>query len=140
MGQIVKKATGNRSFIAELMSKREETAVARSEIRNLVEDLNKQDVFIESVDQVRRLVKEKLDLEVNRRRIRLILRKDLKMRYKLVKPLSWMTNSHKNLILRQQFAAVFLNIDLSKKVVLNIEDVVRYERLPSAKVASSSSH
>ena len=50
------------------------------------------------------------------------MRKDLRMRYKVVKPLSWMTNSQKNLILRQKFALAFLDIDLSKKVVLNIDE------------------
>ena len=43
------------------------------------------------------------------------------MRYKLVKPISWFENSAKSKILRQQFALAFLDIDLEKKVVVNID-------------------
>ena len=44
------------------------------------------------------------------------------MRYKIVKPISWTENSPKCKILRQQFALAFLEIDLDKKVVLNIDE------------------
>ena len=43
------------------------------------------------------------------------------MCYKLVKPISWFENSAKSKILRQQFALAFLDIDLEKKVVVNID-------------------
>jgi DNA-binding LytR/AlgR family response regulator len=45
------------------------------------------------------------------------------MRYKKVKPTAWMANSPRNLVLRQQFALAFLDIDLSKKIVINIDEV-----------------
>jgi hypothetical protein len=51
------------------------------------------------------------------------MRQDLRMRYKKVLPISWTGNSTRNLILRQQFALAFLKVDLSKKVILNIDEV-----------------
>ena len=45
------------------------------------------------------------------------------MGYKRVKPIAWTGNSVRNLILRQQFALSFLKQDLSKKVILNIDEV-----------------
>ena len=122
MSQIVKKATKNPKFIAELQSKRENAAVGRSMIRKLVEDLNQSDAFIDSIAQVQRLVKEQLDIQAKRRLVQQVMRKDLRMRYKIVKPLSWMANSQKNLILRQRFALAFFEIDLQKKTVLNIDE------------------
>jgi len=46
----------------------------------------------------------------------------LGMKYKRVKPISHSANDEKNLVLRQQFAMKFLNIDLSQKVVLSIDE------------------
>ena len=44
------------------------------------------------------------------------------MRYKKVNGIAWTANSHRNLILRQQFALEFLKIDLEKKVVINVDE------------------
>ena len=44
------------------------------------------------------------------------------MRYKLVKPIAWWTNSVKSLLVRQKFALAFLEIDLDNKIVLNVDE------------------
>ena len=44
------------------------------------------------------------------------------MRYKKVKATSWQANSNRSLILRQQFAKSFLNQDLHKKNIINIDE------------------
>ena len=43
------------------------------------------------------------------------------MSYRVVKPISWFENSVKSKILRQQFALVFLGINLEHKVILNCD-------------------
>ena len=50
------------------------------------------------------------------------MKKDLKMRFRKIKPISLTANSIQNLILRQRFAMAFLKIDLSKKVILNVDE------------------
>ena len=47
---------------------------------------------------------------------------DFGMRYKKVKEISYTSNDDKNLILRQQFAKTFINLDLNKKVIINIDE------------------
>ena len=54
--------------------------------------------------------------------MRSVLRTDLRMRYKQVHAVAWTANSHRNLILRQQFALRFLDIDLDKKVVVSLDE------------------
>ena len=44
------------------------------------------------------------------------------MRYKKVKAVSWTANDPKNLILRQQFAKRFLDLDLNKKRIINVDE------------------
>ena len=54
--------------------------------------------------------------------LRSILRDDLRMRYKRIAQVSWTGNDPKNIILRQHFAQAYMNIDHSKKTVLNIDE------------------
>ena len=44
------------------------------------------------------------------------------MRFKRVKSISLTANSVRNLILRQQFALAFLKLDLSKKIIINVDE------------------
>ena len=46
----------------------------------------------------------------------------LGMRYKKVQEVPWKANCTQNLILRQRFARVFLDIDFTKKTIINIDE------------------
>ncbi len=50
------------------------------------------------------------------------MKKRMKMSYKKIQRLALKANSVRNLILRQQFALTFLAIDLSKKVIINVDE------------------
>ena len=84
--------------------------------------MNKDDVFIDSVASLKDKLKQEHSIDVKPALVKDVLKRDLRMRYKLVKPISWFENSIKSKILRQQFALAFLEIDLEKKVILNIDE------------------
>ena len=79
-------------------------------------------MFIDSVEMVQKLLKARLALDVKTSKIYHIMRRELRMRYRKVNPLTINTNSERNLILRQQFALAFLKLDLSKKTIINIDE------------------
>ena len=84
--------------------------------------MNKDDVFIDSVASLKDKLKQEHSIDVKPALVKDVLKRDLRMRYKLVKPISWFENSVKSKILRQQFALAFLEIDLEKKIILNIDE------------------
>ena len=84
--------------------------------------MNKDDVFIDSVNSLKDKLKEQHSIDVKPALVKDVLKRDLRMSYRLVKPISWFENSVKSKILRQQFALAFLEIDLGKKVILNIDE------------------
>ena len=59
MSQLQQKALKNPKFIAELVDLEEETERGRVKIRDVVEQMNKEDVFIDSIASL----KEKLEQE-----------------------------------------------------------------------------
>jgi hypothetical protein len=67
-------------------------------------------------------IMDAIGLEVKAPRLLKILHKDLGMKYKRIVATSWQGNSIKNLLMRQQFAKEFLKIDLSKKLIINIDE------------------
>ena len=75
-----------------------------------------------SVSYIREKVKEEFGLEMKQYKLMHLLHHHLGMQYKKVKPISWKANDPKNLILRQQFAKKFLDLDLKKKVIINLDE------------------
>lgn len=63
--------------------------------------MNKDDVFIDSVGFLQKKLAEEHSIVAKPSLVKSILRQDLKMRYKLVKPVSWTTNTAKSKIVRQ---------------------------------------
>ena len=53
----------------------------------------------------------------------MIMRHELKMRFKKVVPISVAANSVSKFILRQQFAKVFLDLDFNKKTIINVDEI-----------------
>ena len=72
--------------------------------------MNQYNVFIDSSRSVRSALKENTGIEAKESEIREIMREDLGMRYRKVKPVSIHGNSDKNLILRQQFALKLIQL------------------------------
>ena len=122
VSQIVQKARRNEKFIEELVSERNTAEEKRRETGDAIEQMCKQEQFLESVAGVQESLEKDFDIEAKESKIREIMRTDLKMSYRRVKSVSWQANNNKNLILRQQFAKAFLDIDLEKKVILNVDE------------------
>jgi hypothetical protein len=86
-----------------------------------------QDIFdsVELVDSVA-FVKEQLGeqhgIEIDYHRLKKIMKEELDLRYKKISPISWQGNSDRNKILRQQFAQTLLEVDISKKTIINIDE------------------
>lgn len=55
----------------------------------MVEQLNQQDVFIDSIDSLKDRLRQQHDIIAKPSLISSVLRSDLRMSYKLVKPISW---------------------------------------------------
>ena len=62
--------------------------------------MNLQNSYIDSVDTVHKVLEEKHEIILKPWKVRDIMRNDLDMRYKKVKPISIHANSAKNLVLR----------------------------------------
>ena len=88
----------------------------------MVLKLDRQGEFIDSTMHVKKRLKEEKQIEYKEHLIRDVMRRDLGMKYKKVKPVPLQANSVRNLILRQQFALAFFKIDLNKKTVINIDE------------------
>jgi hypothetical protein len=62
------------------------------------------------------------DIEIDYHRLRNIMREDFDLRYKKIIPISWQGNSDRNKILRQQFAQTLMEVDITKKTIINIDE------------------
>ena len=79
-------------------------------------------IFLDSVTSVKKKIKDSYGITAGATQIHNVMRNELKMRYRKVKPLSMQANSEQNLILRQRFALEFLKLDLGKKTIINIDE------------------
>ena len=78
--------------------------------------------IIDSADAVKKSLEQQHKIITTVREITSVMRKDLKMRYKKIVPVSLHANSQKNLVCRQQFALKFLELLQSGKTILNIDE------------------
>ena len=91
-------------------------------IEDVLVQMMDQDLHIGSVSAVKKHLMEEESIDVKEWIIKDIMKKELNLRYKRINQISWQGNADKNKILRQQFAQVFLKIDITKKTVLNIDE------------------
>ena len=70
----------------------------------LVEELNDENEDLRTIEDVQKIIKEKLDIEIKKPKLGEILRKEVGMWYRRIEATSWKANAPKNLILRQHFA------------------------------------
>ena len=84
--------------------------------------MNHENEFIDSVESLRKQMAERHQIIVGDYIVRQVLRQDLKMSFRKVKPVSWTENSPKSKIIRQQFALRFMDIDFEKKTIINVDE------------------
>ena len=119
---LVQKALRNKNFLSELISERDLRQQNRQRIAEAITEMSAREDFIDSVAHVQKELEKAAGPQAKSHVLRHIMRHDLKMRYKKIIPLALTANSHRNLILRQQFGLAFLEIDLEKKVVISVDE------------------
>ena len=72
----------------------------RLRIAEVVEGLNQQHAFIDSASSVQKILLEDHQIKSKGREVRDVMRQELDMRFRKVKPVSIHANSKKNLVLR----------------------------------------
>ena len=97
---LAKKVRLNKKFIDELVAKRDEKTLRRKRIRDHIQQQIDNDVFIGSREDMRVSVEREISIDVKKTEIGDIMKNDLKMKFKKVKPMSVNANSEKNLVLR----------------------------------------
>ena len=78
--------------------------------------------FIDSADHVLKNLSKELSLKTNNQEIREVMKKDLVMSFKKVKPVALHTNSVNNLVCRQRYAIEMLRMYREKKRIINIDE------------------
>ena len=118
----VNKSLKNPKYIEELKADRARLEETKQMIADSVLRMCDQGVFIDSINALRLKLNQEHSRSFKRYHVLQTVRKDLGMRYRKVKPICLTANSRQNLIMRQQFALAFLKIDLSKKIILNVDE------------------
>ena len=84
--------------------------------------MNEFNVFIDSVQSVKKCLQDTMEVNAPEHEIRHVMRHDLNMKYRKVLPVSIHGNSEKNLVLRQQFARNMINLLKAGKTLLNVDE------------------
>ena len=84
----------------EMIAKRDEKARERALIVEKISELNTEDKVISSIPSLSKYLKENFEIEKKPWELAKILKEDLGMQYRKIKPLSMNTNSERNLVLR----------------------------------------
>ena len=122
VSQLVMKAKRNPKYIHDLMIKRDEEKQHREDIAEVVSEMNKYDVVIDSVVAVQKGLKEGYDMEAKTKTIRSVMKQELGMRYRKIVSVSTTGNTPKNLVLRQQFALKLIEVLEIGKTVINVDE------------------
>ena len=67
-------------------------------------------------------LKQTRDIDVKDWLLKDVMKRELNLRYRRVKELSWQGNSDKNKILRQNFSKTLLEVDFTKKTIINVDE------------------
>ena len=78
--------------------------------------------FLGSADQVRWYLKHLLSLKASRYEVYRVFKEDLGLRYRRVVHVAPQANSVRNLVLRQQFALIFLRLAGEGKEFINVDE------------------
>ena len=121
VGMLVGKAKRNPKFISEIHAKQNTWAAKEAVIMKAVEQLIKEDAFVDSCQAV---VTRTLELGVPdcTEREAMKVMKAVGMRYRKVKHVPINANSNRNLILRQRWVMAVLKKDHKSRVYLNVDE------------------
>jgi transposase len=118
---LVAKGRRNPAVLTEMYQARDAKAARDQLIEEFISRLNEQDHFIDSVHSVAAGLLAELDLVVKEYDVRRIMRA-MGMRYRKVVHVPLKANSELNLVLRQQWALLYLEVMQHAKVVLSIDE------------------
>ena len=88
----------------------------------IIDAMNNQDTFIDSVASANDHLFQKHSIKAKDWVVRDIMKKELYMSYKKIKPISAHANSEQNLVCRQQFALKLIELLVEGKTILNIDE------------------
>ena len=122
VSRLVSKAKRKKEFYSELMATQTQVEERYSRIKEAVNTMVDNHIFLDSVDSIHQTMLSQHQVDVRKKDVHHVLKHDLEMSFRKVKPVSVHANSVKNLVLRQQFALRFLELLQGKKVIINIDE------------------
>lgn len=122
ISRLVQKVRKNHNLLSELLAAKEHDEIMKEEAGNAVISMYKHGNYLNSIKYMQEKLKEEYGIEIKYWKLMQLLVHNLDMKYKKVKPISMRANDPKNLILRQQFAKSFLDLDFKKKRVWNVDE------------------
>ena len=121
-GRIIRAAKKDRSFV----SLREQKSVSDIELTNTVRQLvgewDEDEEGMLSLARLRKKLKEESEFDCSVTKLRAIMRGELGLRFKKIKPLVAQTNRLRCVLCRQQYAMTMLEVLASGKRVLNVDE------------------
>ena len=116
------KARKKPEFLRELLEKKDQERTFEERAARVIELQMTENKVFTSVKQMQERINDAIGLEVRAPQLMKIIHRDLGLKYKRIVATSWQGNSVKNLLMRQKFAEEFLKLDLSKKMIINIDE------------------
>ena len=75
-----------------------------------------------SAAQVQTMLKEKENMEVNKKMVRQVFRKDMHLGYRVARTVPVQSNAERCLVLRQQYALKMLPLLKSDRRIINVDE------------------
>ena len=100
VSQYVKKVKKDPDLLDQLVAQRGQKERRKESICEYICNLNNKGSVISSTRSLQNKLKEEKDMELKRNYLAQILKENVGMRYKKIKPITVNTNSEKNLVLR----------------------------------------
>ena len=116
------KVTKNPQYLRSLWTEHQRKQTAKDEVIEAVQEIFDSEGVVDSVECLKKQLRDQHGIEIDHHRLKKIMKEDLNLMYKKIKPISWQGNSDRNKILRQQFAQALLAVDISKKTIINIDE------------------
>ena len=108
-------------YFDNLLQQQKVKTAERDSVAQRISDINAKSELIRSIPSLAKHLKEKHNIEKKPWELASILKDDLGMRYRKIKPLSMNTNSERNLVLRQQFALELIRLLTAGKRIINVD-------------------
>ena len=120
--QICRHVRRKQDALQVMRQDEEGKADRRAMIKRTIMQLIAHTDFLGSADQVRWYLFQLYHLKFSRHEVNRILKQDLGMRYKRLVHVAPQANTTRNLVLRQQFALVFLRLAEEGKDFINVDE------------------